>query len=110
MFYKVTSLDRKYTEVVKASAAREAGMQMAVKWQQGVEVERMASEPKLTKARKAYECDCCGDAINKGDLYRSVSRSIGNPSATSITALGIKHHGFRYTQKVCVACVKKNAI
>ena len=105
--YKVTSADGKYTEVVKASSAREAGMSLAVKWQQSVEVERMVSEPKMIKARKAYKCDCCGDSINKGDLYRKFSRSIGNPSASTVSSLGITLHGIRYTLNVCITCVQR---
>ena len=60
---------------------------------------------KMTKTRKNRTGDCCDADIKKGDLYRRVTRSIGNPDKTTIEGVGVVHHGFRYDVAICVDCV-----
>ena len=104
--FNINTIDGKMSGQFNAPSAREAGLAAMNQWKPTValEVQRVQSGPPPTKARKQYQCDCCGTDINKGDNYFKVSRSIGNPNKDTYDGVGITHHGFRYTAQVCVNC------
>jgi hypothetical protein len=63
-------------------------------------------EDSYHKARKAHVCDCCGGAIDPGEVYRRTfcifNKSITDGKACALCALAIEtyremHHGFQWT-------------
>lgn len=67
--------------------------------------------PKLTKARREYDCYQCKSIIEKGSMYSKKSMSIGSPSKETIENRGgvptIVVHGIRVTERICSKCSEK---
>ena len=64
--------------------------------------------PKLTRARREYECYQCKLIIEKGSMYLKKSMSFGSPGKETIENRGgtptIVVHGFRFTERICSKC------
>ena len=64
--------------------------------------------PKLTRARREYNCYQCKSIIEKGSMYSKKSMSIGSPGKETIENRGgtptIIVHGFRFTERICSKC------
>ena len=64
--------------------------------------------PKLTRARREYECYQCKLIIEKGSMYLKKSMSFGSPGKETIENRGgtptIIVHGFRFTERICSKC------
>jgi len=66
---------------------------------------------KLIKCRQPGTCDTCDLAINKGDLYRKKTKSIGSPKKETVEyndgySTYVKH-GFTYAIKLCEGCANE---
>ena len=64
--------------------------------------------PKLTRARREYNCYQCKSIIEKGSMYSKKSMSIGSPGKETIENRGgyttIVVHGIRVTKHICNKC------
>ena len=67
----------------------------------------------LTKSRKNYSCYECKEPIEKGDLYRKKTVSIGSPRKETVEKRGdmvvYVSHGVSFGVQVCAGCAVKEA-
>jgi len=66
---------------------------------------------KLIKCRQPATCDTCEGAINKGDLYRKRTKSVGSPKKETVEYNSDGYpsyvkHGFTYVIKLCEGCAE----
>ena len=66
---------------------------------------------KLIKCRQPATCDTCKSAINKGDLYRKKTKSVGSPRKETVDYSegypSYVKHGFTYVIKLCEGCANE---